>query len=388
MLMPQRRIVIVGGGIGGMALAAALTRRGESPLVLEQASSLGEVGSGLGVLPSAVHALRSLGVSEDLFANAAPLRRMCIGSHRGRDLSDMDLENVFERVGARGYVMRRTSLHQALVAMVDPSRVQTGARVSGLRRGPLGVEVILDAETRPIIADVVVGADGLRSLVRAHVAGDVAPRYAGETMFRGIADHELDPPDVAREVFGPGRRFGYYDLGAGQVYYWATSPEPQGTSVPPGERRTYLARCFRGWPFAVPALITSTPEDRILQNDIFDRPPLSRWHEGPIALLGDAAHPTTPNMGQGACMAIEDAVVMAHSLSKHRDLEDALRAYGAARSGRTATITRLSALWGTVGLWRTPAATWFRDAFYRTTPDALFMRILTNQYGYRAEVAD
>jgi 2-polyprenyl-6-methoxyphenol hydroxylase-like FAD-dependent oxidoreductase len=384
--MVTPKIVIVGGGIGGMALAAALTRRGAPPLVLEQASELGEVGSGLGVLPSAVHALRSLGVSESLFEGAAPLRRVRLGSHRGRELAVLDVTRVFERVGAGGYVMRRTALHAALARLVDPACVRTGARVRGLRSVEGGVEIALEGEGEPLRAELVVGADGLRSAVRRHLLGDVPPRYAGETIFRGVADVRPEPTDVCREIFGPGRRFGYYDLGAGQTYYWATSPEPEGTVIAPAERRAYLRARFAGWPFGVPDLIEHTPDGQFLQNDIFDRPPLRSWHRGRVVLLGDAAHPTTPNMGQGACMAIEDAVVLARRLAEGGDREAALRAYAAERAGRTAMITRLSRLWGAVGLWASRPLVWLRDAFYLATPDAVFERILTSQYAYRADL--
>lgn len=385
---PQRagpEIVVVGAGIGGLTLAAALTRYGNPPWVLEQAPELGEVGSGLGVLPSAVHALRSIGVDEALFTEAAPLRRMHLANHRGEELSRLDLTRIFERVGGKGYVMRRSALHAALAACVDKERVRTGARVSGLRQSADRVELQIEGDDEPLIADVVIGADGLNSVVRGHLFGDVAPRYAGETIFRAIAECALERSEISREIFGPGRRLGCYEIGRGRTYYWATSPGPQGTRIPLEARRSHLQKCFAGWPFGVPDLIAQTREDRILQNDIFDRPPLRRWHHGRIALLGDAAHPMTPNMGQGACMAIEDAVVLARRITECGDLETALRSYTAARARRTAGMMRLSRVWGSIGLWRGPLSTRLRDGFYRATPDAVFERILVGQYGFRVD---
>ncbi|MGZ3421209.1 MAG: FAD-dependent monooxygenase, partial [Polyangiales bacterium] len=322
--MQQHDIVIVGGGIGGMALGAALGRRGLSFVVLEQAPQLGEVGSGLGVLPSAVHALRSIGVEEGLFEEAAPLHTMRISNQRGHDLSQLPLTRIFERVGASGYVMHRTRLHSALAQRVDPGRVRTGVRVAAIHQPSpdAPVEIAIEGSDERISARIVVGADGLRSAVRRYVAGDAEPDYAGETIFRGIADLELEP-NVSREIFGRGRRLGYYPIGAGQTYYWVTSPEPEGTRIEPAERRGYLLERLAGWPFGAPSLIERTPASRILQNDIFDRPPLATWHRGRVVLLGDAAHPTTPNMGQGACMAIEDATVLARELAEAGSVEDA-----------------------------------------------------------------
>ena len=374
------KIVIVGGGIGGMALAAALRRVGFSALVLEQAPALGEVGSGLGVLPSAVRALRSIGVADTLFSEAAPLQTMRIANHHGDDLVSLDLASLFQEVGAVGYVMRRTALHDALAACVDPASVRPGAKVRAVEQGAHGADVWVDGDDSPLRADLIVGADGLRSVVRANVLGNNQPRYAGETIFRAISDLTTAP--VSRETFGPGRRFGYYDIGKGQTYYWATSPQPQGMVVAPQERQTRLRRCFAGWPFAVAELIEHTPADRILQNDIFDRPAASRWHQGRLVLLGDAAHPTTPNMGQGACMAIEDAVVLARVLVEHRDLEKALCAYEKERVSRARLITVTSRVWGHVGLWSAAPLVRLRDGFFRITPDRVFRRTLLQQYSY------
>jgi 2-polyprenyl-6-methoxyphenol hydroxylase-like FAD-dependent oxidoreductase len=374
------KTIIVGGGIGGMALAASLQKLGRDVLVLEQAPQLGEVGSGLGVLPGAVRALRAIGVSENLFTQAATLQLMRISNHKGRDLSRLDLTKLFAKLGENGYIMRRTALHGALAACVSSSSIRTNARVSRVQERDNLVDVFVEGESAPMQADLVIGADGLRSVVRKYVLGESTPRYAGETILRGIS--ELPTAPISREIFGPGRRLGYYNIGNNQTYFWATSPEPQGTQIAPQDRKKYLQDCFAGWAFDIPALIEKTPEDRILQNDIFDRPSASIWHKGRVVLLGDAAHPTTPNMGQGACMAIEDSVVLARSLTSSDSLEKSFRAYEQARVSRTSMITRLSKIWGHVGLWDSQGLMWFRDAFYGLTPDAVFARILQDQYSY------
>ena len=179
----------------------------------------------------------------------------------------------------------------------------------------------------PVSGDLLVGADGLNSVVRAHVLGDGPPRYAGETIFRGIAEAELDPPDVCREVLGAGQRAAFYDLGAGRCYWWATSPVPPGTAIPEAQRSAYLQERFARWPYGLPELFARTPSERILQNDIFDRNPARTWHRRRVVLLGDAAHPTTPNLGQGACLAIEDAVVLARAIARFDDCESAFSYY-------------------------------------------------------------
>jgi 2-polyprenyl-6-methoxyphenol hydroxylase-like FAD-dependent oxidoreductase len=375
------RVLIVGGGIGGMSLAAALQRIGIPYLVLERAERLGEVGSGLGVLPGAVQALTEFGVPGELFEAAAPFRTFHIATAAGRDLVEVDFGRVCEATGHRGYVMRRAVVHDALVALVDPGSVRLGAEVDRIEEREGGARVHL-AGGEALDADVVVGADGLLSAVRAHVLGDGPPRYAGETIFRGIAELELAEPDVSRELFGSGRRAAYYELGPSRVYWWASSPLAEGTAVHAGSRGDFLAEAFAGWGFGIPELHAATPEEAILQNDVYDRKPAPRWHRGDSVLIGDAAHPTTPNLGQGACLAIEDGLVLARLLRDSATADDAFTAFHAARAKRAARTVRLSRLWGNAGLWTAPALVWARDAFLRATPSLLFQRQAVEQYSY------
>jgi 2-polyprenyl-6-methoxyphenol hydroxylase-like FAD-dependent oxidoreductase len=380
--MRSPRIVIVGGGIGGLALAAALRRLELRALVLEQAEELREVGAGLAVLPSAVRALEAIGIAHRQLGGA-PLARVRICNHEGRELKAIDAPAVVKSVAGYAYVLSRARLLSALRAGVDAADIRTNARVVSIEQTESEVRIHVDGDSNPIVADVLVGADGLRSVVRDHVLHDGAPRYAGETCFRGIADVSLGPGDGCREVFGAGRRAAYYDMGEGRCYWWATSTEPEGTLVAPVDRNNYLRDRFEGWPFGLPELFARTPADRILQNDLFDRDPMRGWHRGRVVLLGDAAHPTTPNLGQGACMAIEDAVVLARSIAEHPDARRAFIRYERARSRRTASLVRLSRLWGHVGLWKDPRLMALRDAFFRFFPRAGFERVLRQQYDYR-----
>jgi 2-polyprenyl-6-methoxyphenol hydroxylase-like FAD-dependent oxidoreductase len=382
--MRPGRVIIAGAGIGGMALAAALQRLGVQVLVLERAARLGEVGAGLGVLPNAVRALTTIGVSRKLYDDAGPFRRFRICNQRGDDLNEIDFEKAFRRMGGEGYVMHRAALHAAISECVDPGSVRTNACVTSIEQSEAEVSVHVAGESAPVSGDLLVGADGLNSVVRAHVLGDGAPRYAGETIFRGITEAELDPPDVCREVLGAGQRAAFYDMGAGRCYWWATSPVPVGTDIAEGARSAYLQERFAGWPYGLPSLFARTPSERILQNDIFDRSPARTWHRRRVVLLGDAAHPTTPNLGQGACLAIEDAVVLARALSQSGDCETALTYYRHARAARTARITRLSRWWGRTGLWRAAPLVWLRDQAYRSTPRSWFDLGMRDQYGYDA----
>jgi 2-polyprenyl-6-methoxyphenol hydroxylase-like FAD-dependent oxidoreductase len=367
-----------------MALAASLQRLGIPSLVLERAPQLGEVGAGLGLLPNAVRALLAIGVSRDLFRQGGPFRRFRICSDSGEELKEIDFQRAFRSGGGEGYVVHRASLHAALAKCVDGAAVRTGASVSRIEPSDGGVKVYVDGDPTPVSGVLLVGADGLNSIVRAHVLDDGPPRYAGETIFRGIVDRQIDPPDLCREVMGAGQRTAFYDLGKGRCYWWATSPVPVGTIIPEAERSEYLQQRFARWPFGIPQLFAETPTRQILQNDIFDRDPAPTWHRGRVVLLGDAAHPTTPNLGQGACMAIEDAVVLARAIAYSDDAESAFAQYYSRRSGRTARIVRMSRWWGKSGLWKSPPLVWMRDRGYRLMPLSWYEAGMRDQYNYDA----
>jgi 2-polyprenyl-6-methoxyphenol hydroxylase-like FAD-dependent oxidoreductase len=380
--MHKQRVLIAGAGIGGLALAAALERLGHEPVVLERAPQIGEVGAGLGLLPGAMRALAALGASRELLARASPLRRLRIGNRRGRELASVDFERLFARVRGEGFVAHRADLHAALAARVDPVRIRTGAAVVGFAEDGGGVRVRLADDPRETLGDLLVGADGLRSAVRAELLGDGPPRYAGETLFRGVAVADHGDPALCRELIGDGQRAAFYALGPGRWYWWAAVPLPEATAIPPEERGAFLQRRFAGWPFGLPDLLARTPSAEILQNDSCDRRPARTWHRGRVVLLGDAAHPTTPNLGQGACMALEDAVVLARSIALASTAEEAFCGFERERAGRTARITRLSRLWGRVGLWRSAPAERLRNAVYRLTPAGMLEEILRRDYDY------
>ena len=380
--MKPARTIIVGGGVGGMAFAAALERLGYPYVLLERARELGEVGSGLGILPGAVRALQRLGIGDELFSRGAPFRHFVVCSSRGEELAEVSFTRIFARAGCPGYVLHRGALHAAITAHVARDAIRTGAEVASVEERDGEVRVALRDGSNAITGDLLVGADGLNSVVRQYVLGDGPPRYAGETIFRGISEFTLDRPDTCREIFGDGRRAAYYELAQGRVYWWATAPVAQGTDIPPGERRAYLMQAFGGWPFGIPEVIASTPESMILQNDIFDRKPAPRWHRGRVVLLGDAAHPTTPNLGQGACMAIEDAIVLARSVVEAPDCEAAFTRFHHSRARRTASTVRLSRWWGRVGLWKHPVMVALRNGVMRYGPDGWMERGGTAQYCY------
>lgn len=349
------RVVIIGAGIGGLAAAVALRRVGIETLVIERVGEIREVGAGLSIWSNAVNALRELGVEARVLASASIVERNVVQTPAGRCITENEFGNISGKAGAPCICIHRAVLQKILLDSLPAASIRTGARCSGFDDST----AILESGER-IHGDVLVGADGISSVIRDGLHGVEPPRYAGYTCWRGICNESGVLPDRSAVLaIGEGSQFGLWPCGPGQFYWFLTRNAPQGTIQAKAE---VLALC-RDWATPVPQIIEATPEDAILQNDIVDRPPLRWWGRGNVTLLGDAAHASTPNLGQGACQALEDAVVLAHCLSEISPVETALRQYERLRIPRTSAIVRKSWQAGKALQFDSPALEWFRNWF-------------------------
>ncbi len=348
------RAVIIGAGIGGLAAAVALRRVGVKILVIERAANIREVGAGLALWSNAVNALRELGIESQVMNSASVIERISVRTPAGRPLATNEFADISRNAGAPCICVHRAVLQRVLLEQLPPASVKTGARCVGFSDSAAILE-----DGQRIDADFLVGADGISSAVRAALHGAAPPRYAGYTCWRGILRREaVLPVGSALLVAGAGSQFGLWPCGAGQLYWFLTRNAPQGAPA----KSEPFALC-RDWAVPLPGIVEATPEDAIVQHDIVDRPPLRRWGRGPVTLLGDAAHATTPNLGQGACMALEDAVVLAHCIGTVRSVESALREYERLRIPRTAAIVRESWQAGRILQLDQPALESVRDRF-------------------------
>jgi 2-polyprenyl-6-methoxyphenol hydroxylase-like FAD-dependent oxidoreductase len=340
--------------------------------VFERASSIQPAGAGLALQPNAMAVLATLGLDDAVAAAGAALSRAVLLDPSGRPLGPATrLERVFENSAARVVALHRARLHDVLLAAAGNVVVRTGVRVTGYQQTANRVTVIGDDGTR-LDTELLVGADGLHSAVRAHLVGDGPPRYAGYTSWRGVTPSgTVTPPDRVTETWGRGERFGLVDIGFGEIYWFGVADAPPG-GVDRDVRAELRAR-FGRWHAPVAAVLDATPADRIIRTDIFDREPITRWHDGRVVLLGDAAHPMTPNLGQGAAQAIEDAGALARSLGAAATVEQALREYEASRVTRTSAFVRASRRFGNVAQWRHPAAVFARDLMMRLMPEPILV---------------
>ena len=382
------KVMVAGAGIGGLSAAIALRRAGFEVVVLERAPEIGAVGAGLLLAANAQKALGRLGLAQQVASLGTPASALEIRSWGGRVLTCNPAGELEKKVGTPSVAAHRADLQALLIREAGEGTLRLGAEVEDFRQDEGGVTVSLagGGEER---ADLLVGADGLRSRVRASLFGPARPRYAGYTAWRGVAEpeEELLPWGTGFESWGRGARFGCAHIGGGRIYWFATANAPEGEKDGyPGSLggpQATLLRRFGTWHSPIGDLIGAAHEDAILRTDIYDREPLGeRWGRGRVTLLGDAAHPMTPDLGQGAAQAMEDAVVLARCLQESGPTADALRRYERLRSARAAMVVRRSRRLGRIAQLKNPLLCLLRDRALTMIPPKAQLRQLEEVMGY------
>ncbi|MGH3904486.1 MAG: FAD-dependent monooxygenase [Pseudonocardiaceae bacterium] len=379
------RVVVVGAGLGGLAAGIAVRRAGHEVMVLERAGELRETGAGIGVLPNGVLALEALGLGGPVRAMATPSD--IIGGMRdryGMSLLTVDLAAVAARCGAPVAVVRRTWLHRLLAAELPAGTVRTATAVRALHEHDGRVHLAVDTEIEP--ADAVVIADGAASTLRATLfPGHPGLVGSGEHAARAVAPVappgvELAPGEMLDHRTGD--RFGCLPMAGGGVYWYSTWQVP-APAEPQARHRWLLAR--RGdWHPCAAALIgaTAATDVHVVETAQLTRP-LPTFAVGRVALLGDAAHAMTPDLGQGGCQAFEDAVALGTALSGTgpTDAAGALRRYDARRRPHTSTLQRQTRRTHRI-MTLTGSRARARDATFRLVPRALATRTLARQFRF------
>jgi 2-polyprenyl-6-methoxyphenol hydroxylase-like FAD-dependent oxidoreductase len=370
--------VIAGGGIGGLAVAAGLHRRGWRVTVLEQTEEFSVVGAAISLWPNAFRALAVAGadVRGELLDAAGGMR-----DWRGRWIVRMDRESVTAHA-PRAVVVHRHDLRTALLAQVPEECQMAGVRVRGVRVD--GARAVVEHDGGELAADLVVGADGVRSAVRAALWPQAAPpRYSGKNAWRFVMPR-MKGVDVWGETWGPGAVFGTFPMPGDLMYCYATGSVPPGGRGPDGEL-TELRRRFRDWCEPIPTILANATEDQVLRNDIYALPPLPTYVRGPVALLGDAAHAMTPFLGQGGCQALEDAATLSLAVETQPGPAAALRRYDELRRPRTQAMVRKSWMSGVVAHLSPGPARVARNAVLRALPTSVFLKSLARPFGWRPE---
>lgn len=374
--MNNLKIVIAGGGIGGITAALCLAKHGNKVDVFEQASEFGEVGAGIQLSPNCSRVLHYLGLEEALRARGFLPEGGQFRSWRTGDIISESTHgaNAVEKYGAPYYHIHRGDLLTILVeaAIKNPNIVlhlNTGVE-SFTDLGNAGVEVMVGGVAHK--CDLLVGADGIRSIVRTGLWGEQNPQYTGNVAWRAMVPVDRLPKGLIRPMstvwWGPHKHFVHYYVRRGEFVNCVCVVEKTGWDVEswtePGDY-SELKADFAGWHSDVQQLIDQADKDSLYKWALYDRPPMSKWGKGHVTLLGDACHPTLPFMAQGAAMAIEDAAVISGCLEADDNIATSLQRYETLRKDRTAGIQNGSRRNATV-FHLSGVKAWFRNRAART----------------------
>jgi len=378
------RALIVGGGIGGLAAAVALQRVGIQVAVFEKAPHIIEVGTGLSLWSNAMVALRRFGLEAAALEAGSVIEQTRTFLSTGEPFGSVDFAALGEKAGAPSICLHRATLQRLLLDAAlngDPRSVRTGRECTGFEADAAGVAARFSDGSREH-GDVLIGADGIHSVIRGQLFGSERVRFGGYLAWRGIAEGASPLPErEALVVVARGSQAGCFQCGERRLYWFLTRNAAPGSHAGPLGNRGEAIECIKNWRVPFRSFVEATEEDAILRNDIFDHPARRVWGVGRVTFLGDAIHATTPNLGQGACQALEDAVVLADSLRRCASVEAGLRGYEARRRDRANFVIGQSWRIGTILQLTRPVGVWLRKVLGSTSwaqkrAERLFERLL------------
>ena len=370
------KALVVGAGVGGLTAALALSARGFDVEVFEAAPRPPTSGGGLGIASNATKVLSALGLDLAKAGIGRVCEQFCLRTAKGKLIRELPIKSAADELGSPVVNLSRRDLLGLLRDALIDIPLHYGAKVTRYDRVGDGVW-ITGADGRVYAGDVLIGADGIRSIIRAQLAGPEPIREYGYLCW--IATARFEHPRLlyggAAHYWGRGQRFGLIDIGGGRVYWWGTKNtlRSRPTLREAGTQEQVL-RCFDGWADEVPQVISVTGTDEIVSVPAQDRSFLQTWGRGPVSLVGDAAHPMLTSLSQGAGSAIEDGHALAHHLMTGPDVVTALRRYEAQRQARTRWLVTASRRMSRVEQLANPAAAGLRDLALKHTPPSVALR--------------
>jgi 2-polyprenyl-6-methoxyphenol hydroxylase-like FAD-dependent oxidoreductase len=371
-------IAIIGGGICGLTTAIALERRGFKPTVYESTETYRPAGAGILLQTNALSVLAKIGIADRIRSCGAEISEVPFRSRDGTHLLSFDLEFEENRYGHRFIAIHRGKLQELLLAELDTT-VRTGKECVSISTPETPAVTFSDGAT--IRPDVVIGADGIGSVVRSELYPDATPRPAECIAYRGVAPISAlpDRSEPGFEVWGEGSFVGCAPLGDRQVYWYATTTapiSPEGTAL---DRREALTRRFNNYPDPIPQSIAATSPEAVIRTQLADLAPLDRWSTGAVTLAGDAAHAMLPFIGQGAAQGIEDATILAVAFEANESPKAACTEYEARRKSRAEQFVAASRRLGRVATLESEMGCRLRNLLLWLVPSQLTRRVRAEQ---------
>jgi len=374
------KAAIIGAGIGGLTAAIALQQAGIEFEIYEAAPELKPVGAGIVMASNAMQVFQRMGIEKKMMeAGLEIIGAYCIDQNY-KVISGLAIkEKVTSRFGIGSYAFHRGRLQQALLSEIPGNKIYLDKRLSSISQQSQKVELKFeDGSTAE--ADFVIGADGIKSAVRKNIFGDVLLRYSGQTCWRGMAKFTLPTEKQfnSYEMWGKqkGLRFGLVPTSENEVYYFTTYYTDRNGKDEPGQVKNKILKLYSVFGELPVQLIEATPEENIIRSDIYDFVPIKQWWKGRVALLGDAAHATTPNLGQGGCQAVEDGYIIGKCLKENSNPEKAFEQYQNIRYKKAVHVVNTSWNFGRLTNLGNPVMQSLRNGFLSMIPESTTIKQL------------
>jgi 2-polyprenyl-6-methoxyphenol hydroxylase-like FAD-dependent oxidoreductase len=365
-------ITIAGGGIAGLTTAIALRKIGITAHVFEASDHIRPVGAGIGLGSNALKAFKAIDLDEDIARAGKSMPGFSILDEKGKTIT----ETRFDTQSKPGNLaIHRANLHAVLLSKLDPETIHIGKKLRNVRQTSDGIQLTFENGSE-ITTPYLIAADGIHSLVRQKLLSNTAPRYAGYTCWRGVTDYPVSESGGSSETWGRNGRFGIVPLPENQVYWFACINAGYNDIRFKKFGISDLLDHFKNYHSPIPEILLQSRPENLIHNDIIDLKPVEHYAFGRIVLIGDAAHATTPNMAQGACQAIEDAVTLAKCMHREPDYEAAFRNFEQQRLRRTHWITQTSWKIGKIAQLENAIFIRLRNSGFRMIPESLGRRQL------------
>lgn len=362
-------IAILGGGIGGLTTAIALNKIGLQSTIYEAASEIKAVGAGISLAGNAIKAFQKLKIDQEIIIEGRLLERFFIKDETGETITQTKSLTA-NYSDANNFTIHRANLHRVLMGFLDPGQIVTNQ--CGVDFEHKGEKILLyfsDGSSKSV--DYLIASDGIHSAIRSKLLPNSKPRFAGYTCWRAVIDTlNLDLKETS-ETWGPKGRFGIVPLTHGKLYWFACIKAKENDERLKNFTIDDLKNIFQDYHKPIPEILEQTKDKNLIWNDIMDIVPIKHYAFKNILLLGDAAHATTPNMGQGACQAIEDAVILADELEKAKSIQEGFIAFENRRIKRTHYIINQSRTVGKVAQMQNKFTSGIRNFIFRSLPDSI-----------------
>jgi 2-polyprenyl-6-methoxyphenol hydroxylase-like FAD-dependent oxidoreductase len=365
------KITILGGGIGGLTTAIALKNAGISCEVYETAEKFKPVGAGLSIAINAMKALEYLGLHTPVLEKGNQYAEGKMLSTKGKTLQTLPMDKLRKKFNNTAVAIHRHELHDILANNLGDIPVHFNKKCINMERSEKGIHLSFQDGTH-IVTGYLIAADGIHSVIRKKLLPNSSPRFSKQTCWRGVCEKEIPGLDytVLSETWGLGTRFGIVPLSNKRAYWFAVKDAPKEENIWATYTPAQLADLFKDYHSPVKEIILNTPASAIFWNNLSDLTPIKQFAFDNILLLGDAAHATTPNLGQGACMAIEDAAVLQSLLKKEKDLIKVFQQFEKERIQRTTKIVNTSYQFGKLAQTSNPVLAGLRNMIFPLLPDA------------------